>query len=144
MSILASNFELYQNDLVQQYGLKEKTFIFLIKIMGYRDQLRINHWQTTSYAEHKWTDKMIGELDSLIDSMGEYALGVFERPQIQTTNNSITDINLRNSKSILDCVEKETLDLLQEYKITEMEGMIALLGEFDIIIKKYKYLSTLE
>lgn len=125
-------------------SLLDKTFNFIIKLMGCRDQLRINHWQTTSYAEHKWTDAIIGDLTNMIDSLAEYALGAFERPQIKPTTNNITDINLKNSKSILECLCKDTSEIIQEYKITEYEGMINLLGELDGIIKKFKFLSTLE
>jgi len=130
--------------ITQETGLKEKTFDFLIKLMGHRNQLRINHWQTTSYAEHKMTDGLIGDLDGMVDTIGEYIIGALGRPQIATVNNSISDINVKNSKCVLDCLDKECKEMIQEYKITEMEGMINLLGELDDIINKYKYLSTLE
>ena len=142
MDILATAFNF--SGLTQESGLKEKTFDFLIKLMGHRNQLRINHWQTTSYAEHMMTNGLLGDLDGIIDTIGEYIIGALGRPQIPTVNNTISDIQLKNSKMVLDCIECETKEIIQEYKITDMEGMINLLGELDDIVKKYKYLSTLE
>lgn len=129
---------------MQESSLKDKTFLFLINLMGLRDQLRINHWQTTSYSEHKMTDKLIADLTDMIDSMGEYTLGALERPHIPTVNNTISDISIKNTKAVLKCLEEQTCEMIQEFKITEYEGMINFLGELDAMIKKYKYLSTLE
>jgi DNA-binding ferritin-like protein len=124
--------------------LREKTFLFLIKLMAYRNQLRMNHWQTTSYAEHKWTDKFMGDLTEFIDTIGEYALGALGRPQINTTSTNISDINIVGSKAVLDAIEEDVQEMLAEYKITEFEGMVAVLGELDSSVKKFKFLSTLE
>lgn len=124
--------------------LREKTFFFLINLMGYKNQLRMNHWQTTSYAEHKWTDGLAESLAGYIDSIGEATLGVLGRPQISTQSNDISDINIFPSKRILEKLESDTLEMIKEYKETEYEGLISLFGELDADIKKYKYLSTLE
>lgn len=124
--------------------LREKTFLFLIKLMAYRNQLRMNHWQTTSYAEHKWTDKFMEDLTGFIDTIGEYALGALGRPQINTTSTNISDINIVGSKAVLDAIEVDVQEMLAEYKITEFEGMVAVLGELDSSVKKFKFLSTLE
>lgn len=124
--------------------LREKTFLFLIKLMAYRNQLRMNHWQTTSYAEHKWTDNFMEGLAGFIDTIGEYALGALGRPQINTTSTNISDINIVGSKAVLDAIEIDVQEMLAEYKITEFEGMVAVLGELDSSVKKFKFLSTLE
>ena len=142
MDILATTFNF--SGLTQETGLREKTFDFLIKLMAHRNQLRIIHWQTTSYAEHMMTNGLLGDLDDIIDTMGEYIIGTLGRPQIPTVNNTISDITLKNAKNVLDCLDTLSKEMLAEFKITEYEGMINLLGEFDDIIKKYKYLSTLE
>ena len=41
---------------------------------GLRDQIKLYHWQTTSYARHKATDDVIKELDGNIDSFEVDAL----------------------------------------------------------------------
>jgi hypothetical protein len=124
--------------------LKEKTFIFLIKLMGFRNQLRMNHWQTTSFAEHKMTDEFLGVLDSHIDLIGEAALGMFERPQINTMSTNISDIKIASTKFVLCEIEKDLYCLVEEYKVTNWEGMVALLGDFCAEVHKFKFLSTLE
>jgi len=124
--------------------LLEKTFLFLIKLMAYRNQLRMNHWQTTSYSEHKLTDDAIETLTESIDAIGETALGTLGRPQINTTTTNISDINIVSTKTVLETVCSDVKEMLAEYKVTEYEGIIALLGELDAGINKYKFLSTLE
>jgi hypothetical protein len=124
--------------------LREKTFEFLVCMMGCRDQLRMNHWQTTSYAEHKMTDDLMGTLDDLIDKLGEATLGQFGRPQITTLTNNVSDINIVSSKSVIAKLEEGAREMLAEYKVTECEGIVNLLGELDTEIQKFKYLSTLE
>ena len=125
-------------------SLLDKTFCFLFKLMEYRNQLIINHWQTTSYAEHKWTDKLADKLDEFTDLLGEAVIGTMGRPQIQSKSLEICDINLCSSKTILDKLCDETREILEEYKVTDFSGIIAPLEELETVIKKYKYLSTLE
>ena len=136
--------ELGMQDTGWNVSLQEKTFDFLLNLMSYRDQLRMNHWQTTSYAEHKMTDGLIGELTDYIDSIGEATLGAFGRPTITTKSCSISDINMFPSKKVLEKAEADVHEMLAEYKVTEHEGIIALLGELEAIVQKFKYLSTLE
>jgi len=123
--------------------LREKTFYFLIKIMGYRNQLRMNHWQTTSYSEHKWTDKLINKLTKSIDGIGETALGTLGRPKITTVSTNISDNAIASSDWILEGLNNDVKEMLVEFKVTEYEGIISLLGELDSVIEQYKYLSTL-
>ena len=140
MDILA-NFQLSVSE--GDEALKEKTFTFLIKLMGYANQLRFNHWQTTSYAEHKLTDEVLGTLTCYVDSIGEATLGAMGRPQINTTTLNISDMSLVGTKAVLDTLCSDVKEMLAEYKVTEFEGTIALLGELDADVQKFKFLQTL-
>lgn len=133
------NIEVSMDD----HSLKEKTFLFLVKLMGYRDQLRMNHWQTGKYSEHKFTDEVMAEWSEAIDEIGESALGAFGRPQINTIQNKVSDIETAPTKDILSIVDAETQNLIAEYKETKYEGILALLGELDSKNKKFKFLCTL-
>jgi DNA-binding ferritin-like protein len=124
-------------------SLQDKTFIFLVKLMGYRNQLRMNHWQTESYAEHKATDKLTEKLTDYIDSIGETSLGALGRPKMNTMSTNISDISIANTDYVLQCLETDVKGMIQIYKETEHEGIIALLGELDAIVQQYKYLNTL-
>ena len=128
---------------IESESLQDKTFDFLITLMGYRNQLRINHWQTTSYAEHELTDKVIDSLTESIDSIGEASLGSFGRPKINTVSCNISDIAITPTDYILKCINENVMAMIGCYKETEYEGILALLGELDANVKKFIYLSTL-
>ena len=130
--------------LISEGSLQDQTFIFLVKLMGYRNQLRMNHWQTRSYAEHKATDKLMDELTDYIDQIGEAALGAFGRPKMNTVSTNISDISIASTDYILKCLNTDVLNMIEVYKDADQEGIFALLGELDAIIKKFIFLLTLE
>ena len=123
--------------------LKERTFLFLVKLMGFRDQLRMNHWQTEKYAEHVLTDDVMAAWGESIDAIAEAALGSMGRPQINSIENKVSDIVAAPTKSVIDLVDAETQNLIGEYKDTKYERILALLGELDANNKKFKFLCTL-
>lgn len=45
------------------------------KLLGLQNQIRIFHWQTASYAEHKALGKAYEALDGLIDTLIESYMG---------------------------------------------------------------------
>lgn len=50
-----------------------------------RDQVKLYHWQTRSFAEHKATDDLIGTLDTNIDKFVESYMGRYGRPHVRKT-----------------------------------------------------------
>jgi hypothetical protein len=50
-----------------------------------RDQVKLYHWQTKSFAEHKSTDELIGKLDTNIDTFVEVYMGRYGRPYMKET-----------------------------------------------------------
>ena len=125
-------------------NFQDITFNYLIKLMGCRNQLRMNHWQTKSYAEHKLTDDIIGTVTGFIDTIGETALGLYGRPKINTVSTNISDIGIASTSFVLKTLNEITTELLNVYKeANESEGMIAILGELDADIKKFMFLDTL-
>jgi hypothetical protein len=50
-----------------------------------RDQVKLYHWQTKSFAEHKATDDLIGKLDTNIDMFVEAYMGRYGRPGVKRT-----------------------------------------------------------
>jgi DNA-binding ferritin-like protein len=55
------------------------------------------HWQTTSYANHKTTDKLFDKLADLTDSFLEKYFGVFGRPSLRM-NSSVIVENMTKAK----------------------------------------------
>ena len=50
-----------------------------------RDQIKLYHWQTKSFAEHKATDDLVGTLDANIDKFVESYMGRYGRPYVKRT-----------------------------------------------------------
>ena len=123
-------------------NLKDDTFNFLLKVLGYRNQLRVNHWQTEIFSEHKMTDDLMEVIDEKVDAIGESTLGIFGRPKIQKQDTEVTDIKDISTKEIIENIHKGLCELVEQYKETEHEGIISLLGDFCAEIEKFKYLST--
>ena len=51
-------------------------------LLTLRNQLKVYHWQTRVYARHIATDKVLEELDKLIDAYVEVLIGKYGRPKL--------------------------------------------------------------
>jgi hypothetical protein len=49
-------------------------------LMTIRDQVKLYHWQTKHFAEHKATDDLLASLDTNIDAFVESYMGKYGRP----------------------------------------------------------------
>jgi hypothetical protein len=49
--------------------------------MNLRDQIKIYHWQTKSYARHIASDDLVKKLDTNIDQFVEVYIGKYGRPR---------------------------------------------------------------
>lgn len=47
-----------------------------------RNQVKLYHWQTRSFARHKATDDLTATLDELIDKFVEVYMGKYGRPKV--------------------------------------------------------------
>lgn len=72
-----------------------------------REQIKLYHWQTHSFAQHKATDDLLDSLDKVIDEYVEVYMGRYGRPKMGARNNTIQVQNL-NEKSMVkflrDCI----------------------------------------
>jgi hypothetical protein len=50
-----------------------------------REQIKLYHWQTRSFSEHKATDDLIAKLDTNIDTFVEVYMGRYGRPVVRKT-----------------------------------------------------------
>jgi hypothetical protein len=68
-----------------------------------RAQIKLYHWQTRSFAEHKATDDLVAALDTNIDKFIEVYMGRYGRPYIRKTlpvkNLTVTGIRAFITKS---------------------------------------------
>jgi hypothetical protein len=56
-------------------------------------QLKLFHWQTTSYSNHKSADALMKKISELIDSFVEKYVGVFGRPTMKDSSIPLTTMN---------------------------------------------------
>ena len=129
--------------MVYGKNLKEMIFPYLIQLLGSAVQLRINHWQTLSFAEHKLTDSIIGEICDQVDTFAEAAIGIYNRPIINSISLNITDIKISSTKYVLDQMEKNINEISNNLNITNFEDLKNINADLLNIVHKAKYLLTL-
>jgi DNA-binding ferritin-like protein len=113
-------------------------------LVQFQQQLRIFHWQTDSYAQHRAFGSAYEDLDDLIDTFVETFMGIFGKSQ--PANNfefSLVPLdNLETVDRVLYIFEnylKEMNDELEDY--TDLLNIRdSILGE----VNKLRYLLTLK
>lgn len=105
--------------------------------------VKLYHWTTESYSNHKATDKLLEKLSDLIDSFIEKYMGAYSRPVMKSGSN-IPVQNMTKTKYV------KLLKTAQEYLRGDLEKVISknsdlmnirdeMLGELDQAL----YLATL-
>jgi hypothetical protein len=111
-------------------------------LFNIRDQVKLYHWQTRSFAEHKATDDLIGTLDTNIDKFVESYMGRYGRPHVRKTLpvKNLTVSGIRNfiSKS----VNWLTTSLPRKVKKTDSD-LLNIRDEILSDLNQVKYLFTL-
>jgi len=92
------------------------------KIVLYFFELQLNiklyHWTTESYSNHKTTNKLLEKLSDLIDSFVEKYMGAFSRPVMKIGSN-VPIQNMTKTKYI------KLLKQAQDYLRGDLEKVIA-------------------
>lgn len=107
-----------------------------------RNQIKLYHWQTKSFADHKATDDLTAALDTAIDTFVEVYMGKYGRPKVSKA------IKLHNFSSNMarQFVEKQTLYLLnilpRKLKKTDSD-LLNIRDEILAELNKIRYLFTL-
>jgi hypothetical protein len=111
-------------------------------LFNIRDQVKLYHWQTRSFAEHKATDDLIGTLDTNIDKFVESYMGRYGRPHVRKTLpvKNLTVSGIRNfiSKS----ANWLTSSLPRKVKKTDSD-LLNIRDEILSDLNQVKYLFTL-
>lgn len=91
------------------------------KIILFAFELQLNlkmyHWTTMSYANHKATNKLYEKLSDLIDSFVEKYMGAFSRPVLRSGSN-IPIQNMNKTKYV------RLLRSAQEYLRSDIQKII--------------------
>ena len=67
-----------------------------MSLLTLRNQIKIYHWQTTSYAKHKALDKLFVILNSQNDRWVETFMGKYGRISLENINNNIKLHNIND------------------------------------------------
>jgi DNA-binding ferritin-like protein len=124
--------------------MKITTQEFLTKLFQFQIQIKLYHWNTNSYSNHKATDKLFKKLLEFIDCFIESYMGKFK--QIQTPI-PITFEKKINERNIISKVFQPFLNFLKEWKEDfkkEDQEYIHLIEDLEIEVEKTKYLMRLK
>jgi len=113
-------------------------------LLRIQNQIRIFHWQTNSYAEHKAFGKTYENLDELVDSFVESFFGKYGKVKAKLSYNIVL-VNYDSDPIIFvdECVStfKNIRNELDSDKDSELLNILdEMLAEMD----KLKYLLTLK
>jgi hypothetical protein len=108
-----------------------------------RNQIKLYHWQTKSFADHKATDDLTAALDTSIDSFVEVYMGKYGRPKVTKA------IKLHNFSANMarEFVSKQTVYLMNVLPRKLKKGDTDLMNIRDEILaelNKVRYLFTLQ
>lgn len=118
----------------------------VITMMNFQQQMRILHWQTTSYARHNAYGIIYDSLDDLIDTFTETCMGKYGRIEL---NDEISELKLKNMKDVsinnyLNQFCDFLIDLTNEFDGKEDTDILNIRDEILGAVNKLKYLLTLK
>lgn len=110
-----------------------------------REQIKLYHWQTISYARHKATDKVLEKLDENIDKYVEVYMGKYGRPKMTAKNSGVKVANLSETniiKFIKSCIILLQSTLVKKLKSSDTD-LFSIRDEMLADLNQLMYLFTL-
>jgi hypothetical protein len=110
-----------------------------------RGQIKLYHWQTYSFAQHKATDNLIESLDKTIDTYVEVYMGRYGRPKMTSRNSGYKLGNLSEKtmiKFLKDCIYYLEGPLVKKLKPVDTD-LVNLRDEMLSELNQVMYLFTL-
>lgn len=113
--------------------------------LGLQNQIKINHWQTKSYARHKAFGDYYEAMDGLIDQFVEAAIGKYGRFQLsdETKTLELNNLSDLDVKGLLETVKKALIQI-GEQLAPEDTDLVNLRDEMLQETNKLLYLLTLK
>jgi hypothetical protein len=111
-----------------------------------REQIKLYHWQTHSFAQHKATDDVISALDESIDTYVEVYMGKYGRPKVTTGSNTTRVQNMTEKTAvrfIKTCIKYLEGPLVKRLKPTDTD-LVNIRDEMLGELNKILYLFTLK
>lgn len=116
------------------------------KLLTFQNQIKILHWQTVSYSEHKSLDDLFGDLGEHIDEFIETFMGKYGRIMAQST----FSLSLQNYSTL---APMDLMNQMVSYLTVELPTMLDAQKDTDLLnirdeilgsVNKTKYLLTLK
>lgn len=114
-------------------------------ILAFQNQLKIFHWQTFSYAEHKALGNSYEKLDELFDSLIEVYLGKYGKTYSKIEYNIIAESYEEgtNVKSIINRKKRELITYLRS-EVSSDSDLNNIVDEIEAEINQLQYLLDLK
>jgi len=113
------------------------------KFLTLQNQLRIHHWQTPSFAEHKALGKAYEALDGLIDSFVETHMGKYGKDTEQHRTIELHGYETSHPMPVLNYFENYLKNELPEELSEEDTDLLNIRDEMLSVVNTTKYLLTL-
>lgn len=115
-------------------------------LLTLRNQLKLYHWQTKTYSRHMATDKVLGDLDTLIDSFVEIYIGKYGRPKLTGAQATLKLHNLTDAGATALCKSSVNYMLKQLVKglVDADSDLISLRDDMLGLMHQLLYLFTLK
>jgi hypothetical protein len=113
--------------------------------MELQNQVKINHWQTKSYARHNAFDKLFEGLIDLIDTFAETAMGKYGRFKLEDDDKTINLVNLNelDLKQMLETSKDALIQWTEEFDPKDTD-ILNIRDEILGLLNQITYLLTLE
>ena len=126
---------------------KDPASFVAMKALVHSSQIKLLHWQTKSYAEHKAFDKLFKGIIGLQDDLVEVIMGKYGRPTLNDDGDSLALYNYADCdcmdaiKKIRDCYCN---DCKSYFTAEEDPEILNILDEIIALLDKTMYLLTLK
>lgn len=107
-----------------------------------RNQVKLYHWQTKSFARHKATDDLVASLDTNIDKFVEVFMGKYGRPKVTKTM-SLHNFTESQAKSFVEKQVKYLQTVLPKKLKSNDTDLLNIRDEILADLNQVRYLFTL-
>ena len=111
-----------------------------------RNQVKVYHWQTNSFARHKATDDLVDKLDEHIDKFTEVYMGKYGRPKFtaKTSNLKLYDVTDNRGHLLLEQGIHWLENKLPGYLGKKDSDLLNIRDEIIADLNQVRYLFTLK
>jgi hypothetical protein len=115
----------------------------ITKLLTLQNQLRIHHWQTASYAEHKALGNAYEGLDALIDTFVETYMGIYGKDTEAKRTLELFGFEKAHPMQVIKYFENYLVNELPNDLKEEDTDLLNIRDEMLALLNKTKYLLTL-